>query len=176
VLPVPDSVTGLIPVGRYNVTIDDVKRYYVDDDRFATSCTRAPIWSDFEVCVWIGGSFLTSKVDPDDIDLVFWCHDAEISKVTHPSARLLLQFFADNSIRARTGLRVDTRCCLWHMNPEAHNGSTTAQHQDYLLRRGYWDDFWMRKRSGAKDQPAQLADALPRRGYIEVSLDGFHGI
>jgi hypothetical protein len=187
VFPVLDSESGLIPVGRYNVTLDDVKMYYVDDARFATSSTRAQIWSDFEeatrglrsvvpvVCVWIGGSFLTDKLDPDDIDLVYWCLDTEVSKVTDEKARRLLQCFALNSIRAITALRVDTHLCIWHMHPDAPNGPS-PQHSEYVHLRGYWDDFWMRMRSGAKDEPAQLADALPRRGYFEVSLDGFHGI
>jgi hypothetical protein len=51
----------------------------------------------------------------------------------------------------------------------------TSHHDQYLRRRGYWDDFWMRTRSGTKGQPFQVADALPRRGYVEISLDGFHG-
>lgn len=186
-LPVLDSTTGLIPFGRYNVTLDDIKRYYVDDVRFATSSTRAPIWSDFGeatkglrsivpvVCVWIGGSFLTCKIDPDDIDLVYWCHDTELSNVTDPRARHLLQEFAHNRIRAGTELRVDTRICPWHMDPEADKRAT-LEHQNYSQHRGFWDDFWMRMRSGPKDQPAQLTDALPKRGYFEVCLDGFHGI
>lgn len=42
--------------------------------------------------------------------------------------------------------------------------------------RGYWDDFWMRKRSGAKDALPQQTDAVPQRGYFEVTVDGFHDI
>jgi hypothetical protein len=186
-MPVLDPATGLLPIGRFNVTLDEVKRYYVDDAQFAASTTRAEIWSHFEValewfrsitpvvCVWIGGSFLTCKVDPDDIDLVYWCLDTDINEVTGSNKLLALQYFADNEIRAQTGLRVDTRYCVWRLNPEADRVAPDW-YLNYVTRRGYWDDFWMRKRSGAKGDPPVLADALPKRGYLEVSLDGFHGI
>lgn len=69
---------------------------------------------------------------------------------------------------------MDTRYCQWHLYPEADRASC-LEHQAYVMARGYWDDFWMRRRTGAKDDPPQLADALPKRGYFEVELDGFHG-
>lgn len=187
-LPALDTQTGLLPLGRYGVTLDDIKLHYVDAAQFQASTTRAEIWQHLEsatagirsvvpvVCVWIGGSFLTDKMDPDDIDLVYWCQDVLVDQVVaDPQAALLLQMFALNQVRAQTGLRVDTRYCKWHLYPEADRAQS-AEHQSYVLNRGYWDDFWMRKRSGAKTDPPQIADALPRRGYFEVTLDGFHGV
>lgn len=184
-LPVLDEQTGLLPLGRYGATLDSIKAAYVEDPRFADSETRAEIWQHFKsatagirsvvpvVCVWIGGSFLTEKMDPDDIDVVYWCEDKHIDRVQDPKAALLLEVFARNQVRRRTGLRVDTRYCRWHVFPEADR-AYSADHQSYILDRGYWDDFWMRKRSGEKSDPPQRLDALPRRGYFEVTLDGFH--
>lgn len=185
VLPALDSQSGLLPLGRYPATLESVQEHYVDDPSFSASTTRAEIWQHFlsategirsvvpVVCVWIGGSFLTDKPDPDDIDLVYWCEDTLVDQIRDPRAMLLLQKFAENKVRPETGLRVDTRVCKWHLYPEARL-TDTVEHRSYALSRGFWDDFWMRKRSGAKGDPAQLIDALPKRGYFEVSLDGFH--
>ena len=186
-LPALDEQTGLLPLGRFGATLDEVKAQYVDDPRFAASTTRAEIWQDFEsategirsvvpvVCVWVGGSFLTDKLDPDDIDLVYWCEDLLVDQVVDPKGRFILEMFGTNQVRPQTGLRVDTRYCQWHVFPEADRAQT-LEHQVYALNRGHWDDFWMRKRSGAKDSIPQRPDALPRRGYFEVTLDGFHDI
>lgn len=187
VLPALDEQTGLLPLGRFGASLDEIKSHYVDDPRFAESATRAEIWQHFEsategirsvvpvVCVWVGGSFLTDKIDPDDIDLVYWCEDVLVDQVTDPKSRFILEMFAKNQVRSVTGLRVDTRYCRWHVFPEADRAQS-AEHQSYVLNRGYWDDFWMRKRSGAKDAVPQRPDALPQRGYFEVALDGFNGI
>ncbi|MFJ3958880.1 DUF6932 family protein [Arthrobacter sp. NPDC090010] len=187
VLPALDGQTGLLPLGRFGASLEHIKERYVDDPRFAQSTTRAEIWDHFEsatggirsivpvVCVWIGGSFLTDKMDPDDIDLVYWCEDVLVNKVVDPKARIILQKFALNKIREETGLRVDTHFCQWHVYPGADRGPT-SEHLAYVQQRGYWDDFWMRKRNGEKGMAPQRADALPRRGYFEVTLDGFHGI
>lgn len=186
-LPVLDAQTGALPLGRFCVTLDEIKRDFVDAARFSGSSTRNQIWQDFwsataglrsivpVVSVWVGGSFLTDKLDPDDIDLVYWCHDDLVNQVADPHDRMMLQLFANNQVRTVTGLRVDTRYCQWHLYPEADR-SSCPEHQAYVAARGYWDDFWMRRRTGVKSDPPQLADALPKRGYFEVELDGFHGI
>lgn len=184
-LPMLDEQSGLLPLGRFGATLNEIKVQYVDDPQFAESTTRAEIWQHFEsategirsvvpvVCVWVGGSFLTDKLDPDDIDLVYWCEDVLIDSVDDPKGRYILEMFATNQVRPATGLRVDTRYCRWHVFPEADRAQT-VEHQSYTLNRGYWDDFWMRKRNGAKDSTPQRHDALPQRGYFEVILDGFH--
>lgn len=186
-LPLLNSDTGALPMGRYGASIGDVEQGFVDAPHFSSSVTRKEIWEDFwsatselrrivpVICVWVGGSFLTEKVDPDDIDVVYWCQDEFVDRVTDPKDRMLLQLFAQNQIRRKTGLRVDTRYCRWYLYPEADRG-TTLEFEQYASQRGYWDDFWMRSRSGAKGAAPRLTDALPRRGYCEIELDGFHDV
>lgn len=186
-LPRLDAKTGALPLGRFGVTLDEIKGGFVDAVLFSGSSTRKQIWQDFlsatsalrsivpVINVWVGGSFLTDKLDPDDIDLVYWCEDELVNKVTDPCERMLLQLFARNQVRTMTGLRVDTRYCQWYLYPEADRGTCRA-HETYACRRGYWDDFWMRRRTGEKGAAPQRADALPKRGYFEVELDGFHGV
>jgi len=179
-----DSTSGLLPLGRHPASLDDLQARFVDDPAFAASATRSEIWGHFRsatgefqrvvptVCLWLGGSFFTSKMDPDDIDIVYWCEDRHVNAVSDPRDKMILQMFATNQVRPQTGLRVDTRYCLWHVRPEA-GVQNTIEHQEYVLLRGFWDDFWQRKRSGAKNDPPVRADALPKRGYYEVMLDGF---
>ncbi|MDH6237891.1 hypothetical protein [Cryobacterium sp. CG_9.6] len=121
--------------------------------------------------VWIGGSFISNKSDPDDLDVVYWCEDRLVDQVSDPNDKLVLQLFATNQVREVTGLRVDTRYCRWHVRPEA-GVQNTIEHHQYTMERGFWDDFWLRKRTGEKNAPAVREDALPRRGYLEVMLDG----
>ena len=62
-----------------------------------------------------------------------------------------------------TGLRVDSFLVPWTL--EAGADAT-----DYQLRRGYWDDWWERRRRQPGD-PVE-SGAYQRRGYVEVIIDG----
>jgi len=182
-LPAVDAVTGSLPLGRFNVNMSDVKARYVDAPEWASSTSRVEIWSHFESAtaelrrivptawVWIGGSFISSKLDPDDIDVVYWCEDRLVDLVTNPTDKAILDLFARSQVRAATGLRVDARYCAWHVRPEA-GVQNTIEHHTYTMQRGFWDDFWLRMRSGAKGDPPVRDDAFPLRGYLEVILDG----
>lgn len=70
----------LLPVGRHPTELETLKQLCVD--AFPASATRRPIMAGL-LCVvrqlsrlgiigelWVDGSFLTSKVDPEDVDVV----------------------------------------------------------------------------------------------------------
>lgn len=182
-LPQLDSATGLLPLGRHHVSLASVKSRFVDAPEFVTSASRPVIWEHFESAVgelqrilpvayvWIAGSFITNKPEPDDLDLVFWCEDRFVHAVSDPKDRMILQVVAQNHLRRTTGLRLDTRIAHWHVHPEAAS-MRTPEYDAYVSLRGYWDDFWLRRRSGAKTDPPVRNDALPRAGYLEIMLDG----
>ncbi|WP_442922212.1 DUF6932 family protein [Microbacterium sp. Root553] len=182
-LPQLDSTTGLLPLGRHHVSLAAVKAQFVDAAMFASSVNRGVIWDNFEdlvaelqrilpvAYVWIAGSFITNKPEPDDLDLVFWCEDRFVQAVSDPRDMMMLQVIAQNQLRQATGLRLDTRIAHWHVHAEAASKRTPA-HDAYVSARGYWDDFWLRRRSGAKTDPPVRSDALPRAGYLEIMLDG----
>lgn len=184
-LPALDPATGALPIGRFPAAMSQVRANFVDDPQYAGSSTREEIWTHFESAtaelrrivpvayVWIAGSFITSKLDPDDIDVVYWCEDRHVDAVSDLGDKHILEMFAKNRVRVTTGLRVDTRYGRWHVHPDA-DSVTTAMHVSYSQMRGYWDDFWLRARSGSKTAPRVRDDALPRRGYLEVTLDGVH--
>ena len=71
----------LLSEGFHPKTLTEVRALCVDDPKFSRSTTRADIMlrleraigrleaAEVEGEVWIDGSFLTSKVDPEDVDL-----------------------------------------------------------------------------------------------------------
>mgnify|MGYP001188826815 CR=1 FL=1 len=182
-VPAIDATTGHLDVGRHGATLDELKARFVDAPEYAQSMTRRSIWSDFESAtaglrgrlpvawVWISGSFISTKLDPDDIDVIYWCEDVNLDSVSDLRDKFMIELFATNALRATFNLRVDSRIGRWHIRPEPGIQDTT-EHHNYAKQRGFWDDFWLRRRSGPKGSPAVREDALARRGYVEVFLDG----
>jgi hypothetical protein len=186
-LPKTDTATGLLPIGRYAGELHEIRAAFVDDPAFTQSTSRLEIWEHFESAteelrkilsvayVWIGGSFTTDKLDPDDIDVVYWAEDTKLEAVIDPKDQAVLNLFVMNQLRAQTGLRLDTRVCHWHVQPKAAL-QNTLEHLRYVQLRGFWDDFWLRKLSGPKGALPVRPDALPKRGYFEVKLDGLDDV
>ncbi|MGW9168422.1 DUF6932 family protein [Agromyces sp. NPDC055658] len=185
-LPAIDLDTGHLPLGRYLTTLDQLEERYVTGQEYDASTTRQGIWNDFldvtkglrgmlPVCyVWVSGSFISSKLNPEDIDVMYWCEDVDFNRVRTSGTiveQYVLQTIAQSRLRSVTGHRVDSRIGRWHARPET-GLLDTPEHHAYARSRGFWDDFWMRIRSGEKGDPPVRLDALPRRGYVEVTLDG----
>ena len=75
-----DEFPPLLGAGLHVMSAQDIKVLAVDD--FPHSQRRGPLWQNlmelvdlirtagFTCKIWIDGSFLTKKIDPDDIDLV----------------------------------------------------------------------------------------------------------
>jgi hypothetical protein len=77
-MPIPeiDDATGYLPGGTYDATLDEVR------DRFAYNYRRREIFSGLEhvlgllrargvTVLWLGGSFVTAKMRPGDVDVVY---------------------------------------------------------------------------------------------------------
>ncbi|OBH55023.1 hypothetical protein A5687_03350 [Mycobacterium mantenii] len=173
--------TGALPVGRYLTTADEIHSRFVDNK----SARRQEVWDDWNkattllnshlpICaVWLSGSFLTQKDEPDDVDCVYWAEDTEIDRArTNPISATIIDVFAQkDALRSLVGLRVDTFVVPWNCCSDLANATIATA--SYFQNRGHWDDFWQRMRSGGKGAAAVREDALPRRGYLEVILDGF---
>lgn len=176
---------GHLEPGRARCSAEYVQGELVDADTFAGSTTRPEIWEHWlsvvEVarelvgqvcCAWLGGSFTSTKVDPDDIDCVLVVESTLVDQVMAEGddRSQLLAHIAGSRLR-ELGLRVDSYLLSWVVNPEP--APMTLEARQYMANRGYWDDFWQRVRSGEKGDAACRRDALPLRGYLEVILDGF---
>lgn len=172
-------------VGRYSSTLAELHAEYVAAPGFVSSSTRAAIWGDFVsattllqsvvavATVWVGGSFTTSKVDPSDIDCLYWVEAdlAEAAKSTGRRASNVLGAFAKPNTLKSMGLRVDHYLMNWRSVPDP----SLADSDDwkYYRDRGHWDDWWQRERQSPTGAPAARPDSVQRRGYLEVILDGF---
>lgn len=180
-LPIPPLSAGLLPLGRHPATLLEIEADFVKSPDFATSTTRQEIWSHYiqafgtldqvvpVLAAWIGGSFTTDKTDPDDID-VLWIVDGRRYPVLTPPEQAVVAIFSQGKVlRERTQARVDTYVLPWEPIP-VPDLQANAHDLGLAAYRGYWDDLWLRKIQGSKLLPRTIADALPRRGYLEVTF------
>ena len=183
-IPAFDDGANLLVTGRYVATIEEVRERFVTDERFARSVSRAAIFSEWEEAtaalreavpvaqVWLAGSFTTTKLDPGDIDCLYWLDADQVEAVSDVAARNVIGLFAQpNALREEFGLRIDSYVAVWRSIPDPALGD----HLDwkYYRDRGHWDDFWQRHRTGPKYAPPGRPESIQRRGYLEVTLDGF---
>ena len=180
----PLTAAGALPCGRFPATIVEVESAFVADPKWATSTTRQTVWDDWKqitaqarkvvpvAAVWIAGSFLTDKMDPDDLDVVYIIDSRQAAAVTSPLHKGFLSLLAQgDALRTLRGKRLDTFVINWVPDPDGQGAASGFP--DYAASRGYWDDLWQRRLSGPKHAPRVPSDALPKRGYLEVILDDF---
>lgn len=175
-MPVPALTSiGLLPLGRWHASLDEVASAFANGDD-----PRTQIWTEFtlatatlrqlvHVCaVWLGGSYFTSKSAPDDIDCAYLV-DVRSTPANPAHAAAFDLFVGGRKLRQVTGLRVDSYVIPWIYRPGVE---LDVSSRVPLMWRGYWDDLWQRHRHGPKGATLP-ADPLPERGYLEVILDGF---
>lgn len=181
-IPALDPATGWLPLGRHPCTQGEIEAAFVTAPEFSTSPTRPQIWRDWltglqvlqrAVLVhgaWLGGSFTTSKVDPEDLDVTFLINGEDMRGRT-PQEQTVITLFGSSQVKA-LGLRLDTYAIAWEGVPLPWQHAAQI-HDAYFWARGCWDDWWQRIRVGPQSSPPTLADAPPRRGYLEVSLSDY---
>jgi hypothetical protein len=87
--------TGYLSPGRERCTLEEAHAALVASSQFERSTTRAEIWDHWRTtvemlrelvghvcCAWLGGSFTSSKLDPDDIDSVFVVESTRLEFLT----------------------------------------------------------------------------------------------
>lgn len=129
--------------------------------------------------VWFGGSYTSTKIDPNDLDCTFFI-GAESFLMASVDDRKIIESFQRRvpaPLPGRTVPRhgipgVDSFAVLWMPDPAPQPDAPSLGGQ-YVRARGYWDDWWSRYRTSGKTDPVMREDMLPRRGYLEVILDGF---
>lgn len=186
VIPAFNDETGALPLGRYKASVGDVKVQFVDAPRWSESQTRREVFEDWlqakdmidEVspdlveCAWLSGSFVSTKLDPDDVDCLFVLRASAFDALSSNRMRArLLQFNRKGRIREKTGLRVEPFVMVRrvHVAPWSKDGSVIEEARSDLALRGAWDDWWLRLRStDDKAAPPIADDAHPVRGYLEV--------
>lgn len=171
-------LTGLpLPLGRYSVSIDEfAASQFVQQNK-----RRLDIWEDFEQLLegvrgaagnvsacWIGGSYLTEKPHPSDIDCVFVIDHALLSSARlDDKKRAVLNVVSNGQAKFKWELLVDAYILEWHPRNGMDEG-TQLRKEQYLQARGFYDDFWSRTRTGSVRE-----QSVPQRGYLEVIIDGY---
>jgi hypothetical protein len=114
----------LLPVGFHEMSLSDLRKLCVVP--FSASSTRAQIMTGLEQVlaemqrvgieadVWINGSFLTVKDDPEDSDIVL-CVDSDFADKCTPPQEAVLNWIAGN---LKTGLLCDSY--VFCRYPEGH--------------------------------------------------------
>jgi hypothetical protein len=192
-IPEFDEATGCPPPGRYRVTPEQAFAMLVEADRFVASETRRPLWESFERymarffaleemypelarelklvhCVWLGGSYVSTKVDPDNIDLTVFIDDEAASVYRGKrGAPWIREAFDRDKIKRDFGLspiRVKYRPIPSVFLPD----KLASEDQEYLRDRGAWDDWWQRcRQQGIEKMAPTVESARPARGYLEVT-------
>ncbi|HJX78592.1 DUF6932 family protein [Glutamicibacter sp.] len=176
-----DSPLLLSPPGRSRLTFNDFENQYGPGTIYCGNDRRQQIWDHFVkatamlrdslpiAAVWIGGSFVTNKPEPNDIDAVYILNQNKYSTLDDFGKRRIAGFAEDGWLFDR-GIRVDSHVVDWF--PHSELDMEDPSQGPYLKSRGYWDDFLQRY---AVDKLAELTEdsAIPKRGYLEVILDGY---
>ncbi|MCP2046380.1 UNVERIFIED_ORG: hypothetical protein J3D58_000452 [Paenarthrobacter nicotinovorans] len=174
-----DDVEFLHP-GRYRWTLDDLAAKYLTETQYGQT-RRQVIWDHFKLAtetlrqtvpvaaVWVGGSFLSTKAEPSDVDAVYIVRGRAYDALDDESKQFVSVFNGGEQLKAN-GLLVDSYVIHW--TPRASNGPETESDLQQLTARGYWDD-WLQRHKIDRTAPATDQDAFPVRGYVEVILDGF---
>lgn len=175
-IPEIDKQTEALPPGRYHATQAEVEAV------FLTSQRRKELWQEWQdatallnsaveiATAWLGGSFFTSKEEPGDIDCVYWVDAAHLANLGQDDQTIVEAFAGGGSLEA-LGFRVDAYLVPWVSNPTPIPRG--VDDRAYYQGRGYWDDLWAKMRSGAKNSQPSRLDSYPRRGYVEVTIDGY---
>ncbi len=189
------TTDGFLVPGRFSVTMDEAEDFLVGNPLFAQSASRPTLWDGFQEYlgrfgaledsypeklqgralvhrVWLGGSFVSAKLEPRNIDAtVFVDMAAEAAVRGNPGSKWLTNAFKSRDHVLRTfgvsPLRVGYRPVASAFELQ----SIPPDGQTYFLHRGIWDDWWQRCRLPAGNNQAPTeASAAPVRGYLEVRL------
>lgn len=181
-IPSLEPATGVLPPGRYRCSLAEFEATYVTADHLSGSNTRKEIFGHFlEIhknlselvtveAVWIGGSFVTSTADPDDIDCLFHVDAASFEALPSNGARNRVRVLNKKGKLKKAGFRVEPFVLIREVfaNPWSGGGVSEAATPTFALR-GAWDDWWQRARTNPdKNALPTLTDAVPVKGYLEV--------
>ncbi len=189
-IPEFDRSIGHLPPGRHACTLDEVAADFVTSHEFDHSETRLNLfgglvdylaaWEELQEdlgspdpflrAVWIGGSFASAELNPNDVDISPLIDGPLASSYAgKPGSKRFRSLTRHRpTIQERYG--VDVFPIEWF--PVVHvlrESSWENAERAYLTDRGRFDDFWQRCRVDDSDVPSPES-CVSRRGYLEVRL------
>lgn len=178
-LPTLDPISGLLPPGRYSASLEELHALLVAS---MGSPTREELWEEWErhravvsafageiTRVWVGGSFVSAKPDPSDVDVTYLLRAEAYDRLDRETLVYLDEltlraWCVDNDMRVDAHLvRLPERMAVSEMLPSLLQRRTSESFRDI----GLYDELWQctRGASGSNGTPGEL-----RRGYVEVLL------
>lgn len=137
------DANGLLPTGLVKVTAEQVHEHFVVP--FTTSTSRQRLYDQWllhrqaiEAIVpierqWLNGSYVTSRVDPGDIDVVTFIDGETLNALGAPQRAILDDLADGHSTRDRWG--IDSFVVPTYA--EGHPDRTAARKAE-----GYWRRMW----------------------------------
>lgn len=141
---------------------------YLDGWQIATTTTDAA--TPLLRTIWMAGSFVSTKVDPGDIDITPVIDGLAADSVKGQPGSKSIRRLTQNreSIRERYGVEVFP--LRWYPVVRPFRArQLVADEFAYASDRGKLDDFWERDRVDGSDIPSKES-CNSRRGYLEVRL------
>jgi len=146
-IPALDPSTGFLPCGRYPTSEKEIEERFVGCDELKASSTRAEIWAHWQAAArflrdrvhvraaWIGGSFVTAKPDPGNLDVVWILNAGSVDRL-RPETMAEIEPFAQGEEGALAhGLLIDSYVMVWR--PHAAPVSAEIHGDPYFAWRGY---------------------------------------
>jgi hypothetical protein len=193
----PDlTENGHLPVGRWPATFDELYEAFVTHPRFAGSETRRQVWAGLTVylrrwetfrqrlnhllgeetlikCLWLGGSFISGKINPHNLDLTVIVNGDFLGTCQGTPGLHINSTIRDltnrNKIEPELGV-TPTLVRYRYVGSLFRAANWSDQQKDYLMRRGMWDDWWLRTRPEGEDKgPPTVQTGGWKRGYVEVT-------
>lgn len=189
------AANGFLPLGRYSLSFGEAEEMLVSAPEFENSSTRTELWDGLHDYLdpfltledayagalgglplihrlWLGGSFVSTKLDPGNIDATLLIDTrAERALRGKRGAKWLTTAFQSRArMREKHGvspLRIGYQPVAHIFEPERF----TPEERTYFTQRGVWDDWWQRCRlPDQNDRSPSEESAAPARGYLEVRL------
>lgn len=195
-VPISPGGAGFPPPGRVRMNWDEAHTALVANPAFGASTTRADLWDQLasyltqfaEVIetnrrdvvgdglihhLWLGGSFVSTKVDPQNIDVAV-CIDDDVRErfKGRPGSKFLREHaFNRTKVSHQFKGLSPVEIPYTQVASVFQRGMLGARELGYLQARGAWDDWWQRCRDHSAPSGAPSAATTPaRRGYLEVVL------
>jgi hypothetical protein len=187
-IPPLDPETGHLPPGRYRTTLSHIQHRFVDHPDFMGSTTRQAIWDglisylqawrDSEEpfdqpilhTLWIAGSFISSEINPGDIDVSPVYDEGVLSDLAGSQGIGRVKALVGHRKKLVDKYKVEPFPIPWRSLETTLLPTSLLDHeQNYLAKRGGLDDWWQRVRPDDPKGPPLAPDVTSARGYLEVT-------
>lgn len=140
---------GNLKPNKYEITFNEAREFFVDS--FVESETRQRNWTGFcnflqmlidlgltEMQVWVDGSFVTNKLNPNDIDCVIYIKPEIINSISNENQENLYKKFSkQGNEKAHVEYFTDPYILLDVTNTPCFPG-----YKEWCDNKIYWENWW----------------------------------